>query len=406
MFDFSAIKDLDWLLILVMVLIFAIGVVVIYSASYDISNERSAGHARKQVTWFLLGIPLFFLASCFEYRRLRRLALPLYIVTILLLVYVIIWGRHHQGAQRWIKVGPLELQPSEFAKLIIIFMLAFYLSEYRKKSQSLLYTVIPLAIVSVPVLLIFIQPDLGTALTLMPVLLGMLFIAKARLKYLLIMVLLGIAAVPVLWFNMKPYQMKRMLEFFTPAQRQLVQNFMIESQKEGLRKRLDPTGKLTLEEALDRMGIGWNSEQSLIAVGSGGFYGRGWRSGSQTRLKYLPSAHTDFVFAVLCEEWGFLGSLLVVALYYLLINISTRIACEAQDSFGRLMAMGIVILIISHIVINVSMTIGLMPITGLPLPLLSYGGSSIWMIMLSLGFLESVHSRRHYFKSGRYSLQA
>jgi rod shape determining protein RodA len=323
-----------------------------------------------------------------------------------MLVYVILFGRHHQGAQRWIRVGPFELQPSEFAKLTIIFLLAFFLSEYKRMAHGLLYILVPIVIVCIPVLLIFMQPDLGTALTLMPVLLGMLIIAGARTKYLVIIVILGTLTMPVLWTQMKPYQMVRMLAFFTPTQRQLALRLMREQQKEGLRERLSENGKYTLEEALDRMGKGWNSEQSLIAVGSGGLFGRGWRSGSQTRLKLLPSAHTDFVFAVLCEEWGFMGSLLVVALYLLLIHISTRIACEAQDFFGRLLAMGIVILIVSHIIINVSMTIGLMPITGLPLPLLSYGGSSIWMIMISLGLLESIHTRRHYFKAGKYSLQS
>ena len=403
MFDFGALRDLDWLLVLAMVLIVAIGVVVILSASYDRANPHNPGVAGKQMLWFGLGLPLFFGAACFEYRKLRVLAVPIYVATILVLLYVVFFGVEQKGAQRWIDVGPIELQPSEFAKLTIIFMLAYFLSEYRKMSQSFWYVLIPLAIAGVPVLLIFMQPDLGTSLTLIPVLFGMLFIAKARPRYLLIVILAGMSLVPMLWLNMKPYQLRRVLEFASPRQRQIAAKFMRESQREGLREKLDPSGELTLNEALDKMGTGWNSEQSLIAVGSGGFYGRGWRSGSQTQLDYLPSAHTDFVFAVLCEEWGFLGSLAVVALFFLLVNVATRIACEAQDSFGRLLAMGIVILIISHIVINMGMTIGLMPITGLPLPLLSYGGSSIWMTMISLGLLESIHSRRHYFKSGRYS---
>ncbi len=404
MFDFSAIRDLDWLLVLIMVLIVVMGIVVIYSASYDMKKDESTGFAWKQLTWFLLGLPLFFLACCFEYRKLRHFAIPFYVLAILLLVYVILKDDPRKGARRWIDVGPMDLQPSEFAKLAIIFTLAAFLSRYRSMSQSLRYTAIPLAIVCVPVILIFRQPDLGTALTLMPVLFGMLFIARARLKYLLIVVFLGIAAMPALWVNMRVYQKKRVLEFLTPKQRLIAVRFMRKSEHEELRKKLDPSGRLSLKEAVDRIGTGWNSEQSMIAVGSGGLRGRGWLSGSQTQLDYLPSAHTDFIFAVLCEEWGFLGSLFVLALYFLLIHICTRIACEAQDLFGRLMAMGIVILIISHIIINMSMTIGLLPITGLPLPLLSYGGSSIWMLMISLGLIESVHARRHYFKSGRYSL--
>ena len=159
MFDFRALKDLDWLLFITMVLIIVIGIGIIYSASYDSNKQRSTGYARKQLMWFLLGLPLFFLASCFEYRRLRGLAIPIYVAAVLLLIYIVIWGQLHQGAKRWIGIWKFRLQPSEFAKLAIIFLVALFLSRFRKSSQQLYYTVVPLVIVCIPVFLIFNQID-------------------------------------------------------------------------------------------------------------------------------------------------------------------------------------------------------------------------------------------------------
>jgi rod shape determining protein RodA len=406
MFDFSALRELDWLLILVMVLIVGIGIVAIYSASYDMNKDRSTDYWLRQLIWFGLGICLFLFSTCFEYRKLRTIGIPIYIVSLLLLLYVIPFGQEHGGAQRWIKIWKFELQPSEFAKLSVIIGLTLFLAEFRKFSESLRYTLIPLVIVCGPVFLIFKQPDLGTALTLMPVLFGMLFIARARMKYIILVIFLGIAAMPALWINMKVYQKQRVIEYLTPGQRHIAAMFMRQSEKDELKTRIDPKNKYTFDEALTRYSTSWNSEQAMIAVGSGGLYGSGWLSGLQTQREFLPSSHTDFIFAALGEEWGFMGCLLVLMLYYLLIHVSTRIACEAQDFFGRLLGMGIVFLFVAHIVINVSMTIGLIPITGLPLPLLSYGGSSVWTFMIAIGLLESIHSRRHYFKTGKYSLQA
>ena len=217
----------------------------------------------------------------------------------------------------------------------------------------------------------------------------------------IITVIAGMLVMPALWFPLKPYQKKRVLEFLPVTQRKLLVRTLGTREKEAVAVKIDPNDLRDLDELLEEMGGGWNSEQSIIAVGSGGLAGKGWRHGTQARLAFLPESHTDFIFPVLCEEFGFLGSAFVIALYFVLLTAGYRISSQAVDNFGRLLASGISVMLAAHIVINVSMTIGLMPITGLPLPLMSYGGSSLLMVMLSLGILQSIHARKSYFSRGR-----
>ncbi len=397
MFDLRLLKKIDRLVAVVMVLLIAAGVTVIFSAS-------GRGNGQKQIIWASIGLVLFGAAACFPYKKISLFAYPLYAAMLFALVLVLVAGQIRHGARRWIEIGGLPLQPSEFAKLATVFALAKFFSDTRFPGKSWKYIFVPLCLVVPPMALIFLQPNLGTALAILPVAFGMLYVAEASSKRLGVLILVGCLAVPPLWLEMKTYQKKRVLEFLPPGQRKLMLRFLTAKEKEEMRRKLDPSGKRDLATLLSTMAKGWNSEQAMIAVGSGGLLGNGWKGGHQTRLGFLPEAHTDFVFPVFCEQWGFVGSISIVFLYWLLIWSGFRIAGEAADNFGRLVASGITILLAWHVLVNTSMCLGLLPIAGLPLPLMSYGGSSILMTMLALGVLEAVHARRFYPLSRRYSL--
>jgi rod shape determining protein RodA len=406
-FDLNALRQLDWLLVAAMVLVIAVGIVVISSAA---STET----AKKQAVFAVAGLFVFAFLACFDYHWFRKASVWVYAAALVLLVAVLIVGTGPRGAKRWFPL-PLgfRFQPSEFAKLACVFIVGYGLDRFRAYNESIPYTLAPLVLVLVPMALIVKQPDLGTALVILPVTFGMLYVAGARKRYLLIVVLVGVLSLPALWFKMEPYQKKRVLEFLTVPQRRIVVRFMTAGDRESLRQRLikelDPRGdrglsNASLSELTERLGGGYNSEQSTIAVASGGLYGLGYKKGTQVHFDYLYAAETDFIFPALGEEWGFSGCLVVLALYFLMLERGLRIASQAVDTFGRLLACGIVLLLASHILINVAMAIGLLPITGLPLPLLSYGGSSLLMTTGSVGILQSIHTRRHYFKGGKYAL--
>lgn len=407
MFDLNALRQLDWLLVAAMVLVTFVGLVVVSSAA-------TAETAKKQAVFALAGLFVFAFMSCFDYHWFRKASVWIYLAALVLLVAVLIRGTGPRGARRWFALPfGFRFQPSEFAKLACVFLVSSGLDRFRAYAQSVPFTLAPLVLVLVPMALIVKQPDLGTALVILPVTFGILYVAGARKRYLFFVVLAGVLALPVLWLKMEPYQKKRVLEFLTVPQRRIVMRFMTSGDRERLRDRfineLDPRGDrgygaLSLDELLERLGGGYNSEQSKIAVASGGLYGLGYKKGTQVHFDYLYAAETDFIFPALGEEWGFSGCLLVLVLYFLMLERGLRIASQAVDTYGRFLACGIVLLLASHILINVSMAIGLLPITGLPLPMLSYGGSSLLMTMGSIGILQSIHTRRHYFKSGKYAL--
>jgi len=397
MFDLRLLKKIDWLVVVVMVLLIAAGVTVIFSAS-------SRGIALKQVLWASIGLVLFASVACFPYKKIALFAYPFYAAMLVALGLVLVAGQIRHGGKRWIEIAGLTFQPSEFAKLATVFALAKFLAQSRLPRKSWAYIFVPIAFIIPPMALIYLQPNLGTALAMLPVALGMLYLAGASVKKIAVLIAIGCLTLPPLWLEMKTYQKKRVLEFLPPGQRKFMLRFMTAKEKEELRRRLDPSGKQDLATLLSTMAEGWNSEQAMIAVGSGGIFGNGWRGGHQTRLGFLPEAHTDFVFPVFCEQWGFAGSITIIVLYWLLIWSGFRISGEAADRFGKLVASGITILIAWHVAVNTMMSLGLLPITGLPLPLMSYGGSSILTTMLALGVLEAIHARKFYPLSWRYSL--
>ena len=335
----------------------AFGLYAIYSATW----MRESHFVRSQFFWFLLSLPLFFAVAFTDYRWVRLGAAPLYALSLLSLVSVLVFGVKVYGARSWLNLGFCHFQPSELAIVAGIMVLALFLSSYEHL-HPLIRIAICGVIVGVPSLLVLVQPNLGGTIVWFPLFFAMLYVGKVQVRYLLTMLLLGVAFIPVMVnFGMKPYQRDRIAVFLDPS--------------------------------LDPQGAGWNINQSLNAIGSGGIFGKGFKAtNTLNELGYLPSTivHNDFIFSVLGEQHGFVGGVLLLFVFMLLIFVGLFITFKAQDTFGRLLALGIVTLLFTHVFMNIGMTIGVTPITGLPLPLVSYGGSFLLIAMLSLGLLQSI----------------
>jgi rod shape determining protein RodA len=284
------------------------------------------------------------------------------------LIAVKIIGHSALGATRWINLGFFQFQPSEFAKIILIIVLAKYFSDHYDQMDRPRYLLISLGYALVPIALVLTQPDLGTALVLGVIWLVMAVVSRVRLVHLGAMVLAGLAAIPLVVPHLKPYQRARIETFLNPT--------------------------------ADPLHSGYNVVQSTIAVGSGQVFGRGLAAGSQSQLNFLPSQHTDFIFAVLGEKMGFIGGMLVILLFTALLLRAIVIAARASDRFGLLLATGVTAMLLFHVFVNIGMNIGLLPVTGIPLPFISYGGTSLLVSMLALGLLESVAVRRRKIQFG------
>lgn len=364
--NIRTLKYLHYPLLIVTLLLIGIGVFFIYSASYQITLETNAevNYASKQIVWIIAGLIAFFVVILYGHDRIQHLSYTFYILNIGLLILVLVLGSERYGAQRWLKFGGFLLQPSEFAKITIILALARLISSNVGNYRSVLYVVKPILLTFVPMILILRQPDLGTSLVFIPVLFTMMFVAGAKLKYILTLIFTGLGAMPVFWFLLKDYQKNRIRVFWDP--------------------NLDPTG------------LGYQAIQSKISIGSGGLFGKGWLNGTQNQLNFLPKRHTDFIFSVIGEEWGFIGVAVVLTLFFLIILMAIHIASRSKDIYGKLVATGIAIMILCHVLINIGMTIGLMPITGLPLLFLSYGGSSMLTAITTIALLQSIWIKRRH----------
>ena len=358
MFNRYFFKNLDKILLLTVLIIIGVSIVMISSAT----GGEFTKLAQKQLISAVVALMAFLTIAAIDYSKLEGLIKPLYIVGLILLIIVLVIGSTNKGAKSWIMLaGGFNIQPSELVKLIIIVVLAFVLS--KKGEIETFKGLIPvLAIVAIPVCLIMLQPDLGTVLVFAGIAVGMLFMSGVKFKYLGILFGAAAACFPVFWHFLKAYQKNRLLTFIDPS--------------------------------LDPLGAGYNIIQSKIAIGSGGIYGKGLFHGTQATLNFLPAPQTDFIFSVIGEEIGFIGALVILLLYFIVIWRGIRIAAEAKDTFGSLMATGVVCMYLCHILLNIGGATGIMPLTGLPLPLMSYGGSSLVTNMAALGILESVHIRR------------
>jgi rod shape determining protein RodA len=353
-------RDFDWFLFIFVLIICALGVMEIRSATV---HTKFAGAHIKQVYWVMGGIAAMFLASLFNYQALLDKVHWMYIASIASLVGVILFGQKYLGARRWIKMpGGAHFQPSEWVKLILILSVAKYFADLHHKSELSWSDFLKAGmIVGIPMLMVLAQPDLGTALTYMPIAIMGLFLGGLRFKQALTVFLLAGALMPGAFVKaLKPYQRERLTSFMNPD--------------------------------ADRQGSGYQVNQSLIAVGSGGIWGSS--EGSQTHLAFLPVPQTDFIFAAFAEEHGFVGALGVLLLYFIVLMRLTQNAQTAPDRAGTFLVMGVVAVLSFHILVNVGMVVGFMPVTGIPLPLMSYGGSSVLFMFLALGMVMNVRMRR------------
>jgi rod shape determining protein RodA len=366
MFERRLYFHVDWLLFSAIVLIAAIGVAMIYSTTY-VATGAGAGHAAPQV-WiqmYALGLGLIALLLCLavDYRMLAEHSLFIYGALIVLLVFVLVKGQTQMGGQRWIPIGPFHLQPSEFGRIGVALLLAMYFGENRRGAKNTGDLILGGIFTAIPLLLIAKQPDLGTAVTLLPVFVGVAFLGGLRLRLLGVLALVGLLAAPVAWkFALKDYQRSRIQMFIDPEQ--------------------------------DPRGAGYQTIQARVTVGSGGLTGKGFRQGTQGQLKYLPVAHNDFIFSVLAEEQGFIGVLTVLGLYLFVILRSLEAARLAKDRLGAYLVGGVISGFAFQVIYNVTMSAGLAPVKGITLPLMSYGGSSLIASLAGFGLILNVRMRR------------
>jgi len=355
---------MDWLLVASVTILCAVGTLAVTSATR--TAEAPLGLLPARILHLGIGLGVLAAFAAIPYRLWDRLAGWIYGACLLLLVAVDVVGRESLGAQRWLVLGPVTVQPSEFGKLGLIVILAKVAADHPPRRvvdlvRCILY-VLP------PTVLVFWQPDFGTSLVFVAILAGILFAAGAPLRSLVGLGGVGLAAAPLVWRWMKPYQQKRLWVF------------------------LDPN--------LDPLGAGYSLIQSKIAIGSGQLWGKGLFGGTQSALEFLPMQHTDFVFAVIGEELGFVGALGVLVCFWVYLLRGLRAAHRAQDPFGSLLCAGIVSLVGFHVLVNVGMTVGLAPITGIPLPFLSHGGSALITNLAATGILLNVGSRRRNRSQG------
>jgi rod shape determining protein RodA len=350
---------INWGLILVLTAIAAVGTVALYSAAGGRFDPWAARHAIR----YGAALAVLLTTALMPPKVWLWLAWPIYVMSLLLLVAVDVAGKTGMGAQRWLVVGPMQIQPSEITKVAVILVLArYYHGLTREQAARFLYTLPPLAVIMLPVALVMVQPDLGTA---MMVLLGgaaLLFVAGVRLWMFLGAAIAAVGCLPLAWSFMHDYQRKRVLTFLDPDR--------------------------------DPLGAGYHITQSKIAIGSGGLFGKGWLQGTQSSLNFLPEKQTDFIFTTFVEEWGMVGALVLLALFTLILVWGFSIALRSQHHFGRLVALGVTAMMFLYVFINTAMVMGLLPVVGVPLPLVSNGGTAMVSVMFACGLLIGVNVYR------------
>lgn len=438
MFDKNEIYKIDYLLVFSVIALVFMGILMTYSAGFDPIDKVNSGLFKKQLLWFILGFFLMVGVSLVNYKWLGDYSLQIYLVLLAVLTITTIFGRPVRNTRAWLHLGFFSLQPSEFMKLGLVILLAKYLEVRERDIMRFREIVIPAALTIVPVTIILLQPDFGTALVFIPLLFTLLYMGGADVSHLVAIITIAAIAlvVPMVltyreWVGTEGSNL--VLDFFTNVNlifivsgvlffiatvtfvlhfffikkfyrkiyiptivfslglffSVVIQRFLKDYQKKRILVFLNPD--------LDPHGSGYNVIQSKIAVGSGGVIGKGFLKGSQAQLGFLPEKSSDFIFSVVAEEWGFIGSLILIALFSVVVYRGIQIALEAKDKFGAVLASGITALFFFHILINIGMTLGIMPVTGLPLSFVSYGGSNLIMSMIAIGILINIRMKKFMY---------
>ncbi len=363
--DRRLIVHFDWTLLLIVLLIIGCGITTVLSATHSAARPVSSSVVR-QLAWAGVGLLAMLATLSFDYRRLESWAYVIYAGALLLLILVPVLGAVGGGSRRWLALGPASLQPSEFIKLALVVALARWLHRMTgDQSLPIRALIVPLALFLPAGLLILRQPDLGTAMVLGLTVASLVLLAGFRVRYVLIALAVIAPALPFVWSHLKPYQKQRLTTF------------------------LDPMA--------DPLGAGYHVIQSEIAIGSGQVWGKGFLHGTQSKLNFLPEQHTDFIFSVFAEEWGFIGAMVMLTLYLALLLRCFMVATRAKDAFGTLLAFGITATIFWQVLINLGMATGSLPVVGITLPFVSYGGSSLLALMIGIGLLMNIGMRRFTF---------
>lgn len=363
MFDRRLVQYFDWGLLGLTLLLAFLGLVTLYSAVIAGTQNPQKILYIRQLVWYCTGLIVMVAFLLFNYKTLERLAYPIYVICTILLICVLLFGKYGGGSKRWLMLGPISIQPSELVKIAVIIILARY---YSKRANTIGFTLKellkPLILTILPFILIVKQPDLGTAMLVALIAGSITVFVKIERRSLLWIIISCTITVPLIWFFLKGYQKQRILTFLNPDR--------------------------------DPLGAGYHIIQSKIAIGSGMISGKGFLQGTQNALSFLPEQHTDFIFSVLAEEWGFIGCVVVLFIFLMLILWGLNIAFRCRDPFGTILSFGIAALIFWEVFINIGMAMGLLPVVGVPLPFISYGGSSIITLMICIGILLNVSMRR------------
>ena len=356
---FAKLQSINYPLLGLIITLFFVGLAALYSISNGDFNSWPLKHSQR----FILGLIIFFLVIFFDLRLIFGYAYVIFFLSIISLVIIPFFGIESNGATRWINIAGISLQPSEFVKYTLILALAKYFHSINNDSSFIKTLIIPLIITIVPVLLVITQPDLGTALIILLGGISLFWISGLNYKYFIVGVFSILCSLPVLWQYLKDYQKERVLTFFNPER--------------------------------DPLGNGYHIMQSKIALGSGGIFGKGYMEGTQSHLNFLPEMQTDFIFTMLGEEFGFIGTLLLLLIYAALIMISIRLALKSRSLFSKYLSLGVCNVFFIYVFVNIGMVTGLLPVVGVPLPFISYGGSSMLAVMFGFGLLMNCYINRN-----------
>ena len=425
----------DFFIFLAVEILMVIGIFFIYSSGVNSNGIIVSNEYIKQIIWVCTGTVIMLVFAFMDYKRLRSLSFPIYLITLFMLLMTFLFGQVVNGSRSWLGIGSLGIQPSEISKVTTILFLSTYISNNRNRIQSLWTFITAFMIALLPMGLILLQPDLGTAMVFIPVFLVMIYIAGAKKRYILFILLTGLFTII---FSVLPYwaiyisqsKINSMILFSdTRLMRIILLGFLcvigfsvwgyLATAKPhfycffysttilGISYVMSFAARMVLKDyqvmrlivfldpQVDPKGAGWNIIQSVTAVGSGGIMGKGFLQGTQSHYRYLPEQSTDFIFSIISEEIGFLGNLAIILLFLMIFWRSLNVVLKSRDLFGSLIAAGMSGMIFFHFMINIGMAIGIMPITGIPLLFLSYGGSSLWTALMGIGMMLSVYHRRY-----------